>query len=78
MSQRIEGRFVRDPQGESKSRLWLADAGRGKDARTARPDEEGQTLYIRRGENRNRSLDGRMVGRRLGDLGVFPRKLGGA
>lgn len=28
------------PGGESESRLWLAVAGRGHDARTARPDEE--------------------------------------
>ena len=28
-SQRIEGRFARNPEGDPKSRLWVAVAGRG-------------------------------------------------
>jgi hypothetical protein len=38
--QRIEERFARNPGGEPGSRAWLAVAGRGQDARTARPDGE--------------------------------------
>ena len=30
MSQRIEERFVRDPEGDPESRLWVADAGRAQ------------------------------------------------
>jgi hypothetical protein len=29
MSQRIDERFVRDPEGDPKSRLWVAGVGRG-------------------------------------------------
>jgi hypothetical protein len=40
MTSPLKAGFSRNPGGESGSRAWLAGAGRGQDARTARPDEE--------------------------------------
>jgi WYL domain len=38
--QRIEARSAQDSEGGPESRLWAAIAGRGQDARTARPKKQ--------------------------------------
>jgi hypothetical protein len=40
MWQRIKERFVRDPEGDPKSRLWIADVGRGYGYPNGPTDEE--------------------------------------